>query len=149
MVAQQRLSKELFSPRRYNFVQISVGMCQPLSAGMEELIPMMWACFLLMCLLMFTFCSGMITLKNLGMQASNYLEVSVLQGHLVHFKADTEKQNSVQNLQPFLLYEPSFLHIGLLVKHRSMSQGLAKLNPSHGNTKPFHTQLCRVPICYC
>lgn len=130
-------------------VQISVGMCQPLSAGMKELIPMMLACFLLMCLLTFTFCSGTIALKNLGMQIPNYLEISVPQGHFVYFKTDTEKQNRLQSLQPFLLGEPSFLHIGLLVKHRSMSPGLAKLGPSHGNTKPFNTQLCSMPISYC
>lgn len=121
-------------------------MCQPLSAGTEELIPMMLACFLLMCLLTFTFCSGMIAQKNLGMQTSNYLEISVLQGQFVYFKADTEKQNRIQNPQPFLLGELSFLHVWLLVKHRSMSPGLAKLSPSHGNTKPFNTQLCGMPI---
>lgn len=79
-------------------VQISVGMCQLFSAGMEELIPMMVACFLLMCLLMFTLCSERITLKNLGLQTSNYLEISVLQEQYVYFKADAEKQNRIQNL---------------------------------------------------
>lgn len=129
-------------------VQISMGMCQLLSAGMEELIPMMLACFLLVCLLTFTFCSGMIALKNLGMQTSNYLKISALWGHFVYFKADTEKQNRIQSLQPFLLGEPSFLHVRLLVKYRSMSPGLAKLSPSHGDTKPFNTQLFGVPISY-
>lgn len=78
---------------------------------MEQLIPVMLAGFLLMGLLMFTSCSGRITLKNLDLQTSNYLEISVLQEHHVDFKADAEKQNRIQNLQPFLLGEPSFLHV--------------------------------------
>lgn len=130
-------------------VQISVAMCLPLSVGTEALVPMMLACFLLMCLLTFTFCSGTIALKNLGVQTSNYLEISVPQGHFVYFKAYTEKQNRIQNPQPFLLGEASFLDVGLLIKHRSTSPGLAKLSPSHTNTKPFNTQLCGMPISYC
>lgn len=87
--------------------------------------------------------------KTLGMQPSNYMEISVPQGYSVYFKAGTEKKKWILKSSTFSLGFWKFSACWVVGKTKSTSPGLGKIVPSHGKTKALKAQLCRVPISHC